>query len=131
MGIDLQEPGRRRRPPRPQLPRTETRAPAAPKKKKRRLFGKDDDADARLEGYVGDEAFEHAVIDDEDSRRRAAPGRGPARAPGVRRPTQAEIAVEKIKAAQGLGSSRRPAAARRTPPRPFRSSPPAWWPPAR
>jgi S-DNA-T family DNA segregation ATPase FtsK/SpoIIIE len=72
--------------------------PAAPKKKKRRFFGKDEEGDGGLEGYVGDEAFEHAVVDDEDPQ--------PARpAPGVRRPTQAEIAVEKIKAAQGLGSA--------------------------
>ncbi|MDQ4047478.1 MAG: DNA translocase FtsK, partial [Actinomycetota bacterium] len=40
-------------------------APAAPKKKRRRLFGKEQGADPRLEGYVGDEAFEHAVIDDD------------------------------------------------------------------
>ncbi|KRE61886.1 cell division protein FtsK [Arthrobacter sp. Soil736] len=85
-------------------------APAEPKKKRKRLFGKDRDADARLEGYVGDEAFEHAVIDDDP-----APGSpkgakaSSAVAPGVRRPTQAEIAVEKIKAAQGLGSTAGPA----------------------
>lgn len=84
-------------------------APAEPKKKRKRLFGKDDDADARLERYVGDEAFEHAVIDDDAE---PAPEKGTkgargasAVAPGVRRPTQAEIAVEKIKAAQGLGST--------------------------
>ncbi|TLM84953.1 DNA translocase FtsK [Pseudarthrobacter sp. NamE2] len=72
---------------------------AAPKKKKRKLFGKDEDkSDAGLEGYVGDEAFEHAVIDDDDAQ-------PPRPAPGVRRPTQAEIAVEKIKAAQGLGAA--------------------------
>jgi S-DNA-T family DNA segregation ATPase FtsK/SpoIIIE len=47
---------------------------------------------------VGDEAFEHAVVDDDDPE-------PPRPAPGVRRPTQAEIAVEKIKAAQGLGSA--------------------------
>jgi S-DNA-T family DNA segregation ATPase FtsK/SpoIIIE len=85
----------------------ENSAPAAPKKKRRRLFGKDEDSDPRLEGYVGDEAFEHAVIDDD-----AGPaGKGsPGVAPGVRRPTQAEIAVEKIKAAQGLGSKSRDSA---------------------
>jgi S-DNA-T family DNA segregation ATPase FtsK/SpoIIIE len=83
----------------------QTAAAAAPKKKKRRLFGKDGDSDAGLEGYVGDEAFEHAVIDDEDPANDAKPGQGPRLAPGVRRPTQAEIAVEKIKAAQGLGTS--------------------------
>ncbi|CAM3084242.1 DNA translocase SpoIIIE [Arthrobacter ulcerisalmonis] len=74
------------------------RTPPAAKKKRRRLFGKDTDADAGLEGYVGDEAFEHAVIDDDEEK-----SSGPA--PGVRRPTQAEIAVGKIKAAQGLGSA--------------------------
>jgi S-DNA-T family DNA segregation ATPase FtsK/SpoIIIE len=76
----------------------ERSAPAVPKKKKRRFFGKHDEADAGLEGYVGDEAFEHAVIDDDEAQ-------PPRPAPGVRRPTQAEIAVEKIKAAQGLGSA--------------------------
>lgn len=80
----------------------ENSAPAAPKKKRKRLFGKEQDADPRLEGYVGDEAFEHAVIDDDEP---ASSGKvASAVAPGVRRPTQAEIAVEKIKAAQGLGT---------------------------
>lgn len=84
----------------------ENSAPAAPKKKRKRLFGKDQDSDARLQGYVGDEAFEHAVIDDDAPP--ASSGKGSsAVAPGVRRPTQAEIAVEKIKAAQGLGASNR------------------------
>jgi S-DNA-T family DNA segregation ATPase FtsK/SpoIIIE len=77
--------------------------PPAPKKKRKRLFGKDEEADPRLEGYVGDEAFEHAVIDDDGTSPDAGKG-APAVAPGVRRPTQAEIAVEKIKAAQGLGA---------------------------
>jgi S-DNA-T family DNA segregation ATPase FtsK/SpoIIIE len=83
----------------------ENAAQAPAKKKKRmRLFGKDQDTDPRLEGYVGDEAFEHAVIDDDEAAEEAKGGKGPRPAPGVRRPTQAEIAVEKIKAAQGLGS---------------------------
>lgn len=103
MGIDLQEPGDAvDSHDRSYL--EETRAAAAPKKKKRRFFGKDDEADPKLEGYVGDEAFEHAVIDDEEAEAERA-GAGPRPAPGVRRPTQAEIAVEKIKAAQGLGSA--------------------------
>ncbi|MDQ0756924.1 DNA translocase FtsK [Arthrobacter sp. B3I4] len=89
----------------------------APKKKRKRLFGKDDDNDPRLEGYVGDEAFEHAVVDDDESAETHGKGAGKtgkgasAVAPGVRRPTQAEIAVEKIKAAQGLGSTAVDAAA--------------------
>jgi S-DNA-T family DNA segregation ATPase FtsK/SpoIIIE len=101
MGIDLQEPDQAR----DSHDRSyldETPAAAAPaKKKKRRFFGKDEEPDAGLEGYVGDEAFEHAVIDDDE----AKGSKGPRLAPGVRRPTQAEIAVEKIKAAQGLGTA--------------------------
>jgi DNA segregation ATPase FtsK/SpoIIIE, S-DNA-T family len=102
MGIDLLDEQDRDKHDRSYLERTP--AAAAPKndrKKKRRFFGKDEeDGDAGLEGYVGDEAFEHAVIDDDD----AKGGQEPRPAPGVRRPTQAEIAVEKIKAAQGLGA---------------------------
>ncbi|WP_253074609.1 DNA translocase FtsK, partial [Microbacterium sp. Bi128] len=88
------------------------------RKKRKRLFGKDHDDESGLEGYVGDEAFERALIaDDEAADAPPAKGtRGKARsgvaadaapdvAPGVRRPTQAEIAVEKIKAAQGLGTA--------------------------
>jgi S-DNA-T family DNA segregation ATPase FtsK/SpoIIIE len=98
MGIDLQEPGDSHD--RSYL--EETPAAAAPTKKKRmRFFGRDEESDAGLEGYVGDEAFEHAVIDDDG----AKAGKGPGPAPGVRRPTPAEIAVEKIKAAQGLGTA--------------------------
>ncbi|MFK0001520.1 DNA translocase FtsK [Paenarthrobacter sp. NPDC090522] len=74
---------------------------AKPRKKRTRLFGKDDESEAKLEGYVGDEAFEHAIVDDDENPAPSAP-RVP---PGVRRPTQAEIAVGKIKAAQGLGAA--------------------------
>ena len=107
MGVDLQDAGDGDAHDRSYL--YENAAPAAPKKKRRsRLFGKDQDTDPRLEGYVGDEAFEHAVIDDDEATDSAngtkAGGKGSRPAPGVRRPTQAEIAVEKIKAAQGLGT---------------------------
>jgi S-DNA-T family DNA segregation ATPase FtsK/SpoIIIE len=103
MGLDLQEPGEAAdRHDRSYL--EQTRAAVAPRKKKRRFFGRNEDSDAGLEGYVGDEAIEHAVIDDEDAEADKS-GRGPRPAPGVRRPTQAEIAVEKIKAAQGLGAA--------------------------
>ncbi|MDE8670075.1 DNA translocase FtsK [Pseudarthrobacter sp. H3Y2-7] len=103
MGLDLQEPGEAAdRHDRSYL--EQTRAAVAPRKKKRRFFGRNEDSDAGLEGYVGDEAFEHAVIDDEDAEADKS-GRGPRPAPGVRRPTQAEMAVEKIKAAQGLGAA--------------------------
>jgi S-DNA-T family DNA segregation ATPase FtsK/SpoIIIE len=83
----------------------ENDAPAAPKRKRKRLFGKDQDADAGLEGYVGDEAFERALIEDADAAAAAQASGASSVAPGVRRPTQAEIAVEKIKAAQGLGTA--------------------------
>ncbi|TPV51341.1 DNA translocase FtsK [Pseudarthrobacter phenanthrenivorans] len=99
MGVDLLDEQDRNAHDRSYLERTASPAPAkAPRKKRRRLFGKDEeDAAAGLDGYVGDEAFEHAVIDDDEPN-------APRPAPGVRRPTQAEIAVEKIKAAQGLGA---------------------------
>ncbi|MFC0484946.1 FtsK/SpoIIIE family DNA translocase [Pseudarthrobacter scleromae] len=99
MGIDLLDEQDRDKHDRSYLERTPAAAPPKnARKKKRRFFGKDEeDGDAGLEGYVGDEAFEHAVIDDDDPK-------PPRPAPGVRRPTQAEIAVEKIKAAQGLGA---------------------------
>ncbi|MEV8130490.1 DNA translocase FtsK [Pseudarthrobacter oxydans] len=105
MGIDLLDEQDRDKHDRSYLERTPAAAPPKnARKKKRRFFGKDEeDGDAGLEGYVGDEAFEHAVIDDDDPK-------PPRPAPGVRRPTQAEIAVEKIKAAQGLGSGAPPSA---------------------
>ncbi|MEJ1116358.1 DNA translocase FtsK [Paenarthrobacter sp. CCNWLY172] len=78
----------------------ENDAPAKPKKKRMRFFGKDEEPEAGLEGYVGDEAFEHAIVDDD-----APASPEPRVPPGVRRPTQAEIAVGKIKAAQGLGAA--------------------------
>jgi S-DNA-T family DNA segregation ATPase FtsK/SpoIIIE len=84
----------------------ENDTPAPVRKKRRRLFGKDPESDAGLEGYVGDEAFERALIEDEEAAAAKAAGKGAKSvAPGVRRPTQAEIAVEKIKAAQGLGTA--------------------------
>ncbi len=100
MGIDLLDEQDRDKHDRSYLERTPAAAPPKnARKKKRRFFGKDEeDGDAGLEGYVGDEAFEHAVIDDDEDPKPPRP------APGVRRPTQAEIAVEKIKAAQGLGA---------------------------
>ena len=113
MGIDLQDDDGGDRHDRSYL--YENDAPAPPKKKRKRLFGKDHDDESGLEGYVGDEAFERALIADEEAaddappakgaKGKAAPGAAPDVAPGVRRPTQAEIAVEKIKAAQGLGTA--------------------------
>ncbi|MEE2521826.1 DNA translocase FtsK [Pseudarthrobacter sp. J75] len=97
VGLDLQEPGESGHAHDRSYLFENNGSAQAPKKKRRKLFGKDEDAAPRLEGYVGDEAFEHAVID-EDAPAADRP------APGVRRPTQAEIAVEKIKAAQGLGT---------------------------
>lgn len=116
MGIDLQDDDGGDRHDRSYL--YENDAPAPPRKKRKRLFGKDHDDESGLEGYVGDEAFERALIADDEAadappvkgtrgkaRSGVAADAAPDVAPGVRRPTQAEIAVEKIKAAQGLGTA--------------------------
>ncbi len=81
-------------------------ATATPEPKKRkRLFGKDK-ADAPFDadqpgpdsdGFVGDEAFERAVIEDEERRAREAEAAVP---PGVRRPTKQELAAEELKRSQ-------------------------------
>ncbi|MHA7222663.1 FtsK/SpoIIIE family DNA translocase [Arthrobacter sp. RHLT1-20] len=109
MGIDLQAADGDNRDGHDRSYLYENDAPAPAKKKRRRLFGKDHDADAGLEGYVGDEAFERALIEDEEAEAAKSAGGSTTGsksvAPGVRRPTQAEIAVEKIKAAQGLGTA--------------------------
>ncbi len=78
--------------------RAEQKAP----KKRSRLFGRAPKKGAEedvLDGYVGDEAFERAVLDADDDASTA-----PAVPPGVRRPTQQEMATEKIKRNQGLAS---------------------------
>ena len=65
MGIDLQDDDGGDRHDRSYL--YENDAPAPPRKKRKRLFGKDHDDEAGLEGYVGDEAFERALIADEEA----------------------------------------------------------------
>ncbi|QTG79824.1 FtsK/SpoIIIE family DNA translocase [Arthrobacter crystallopoietes] len=76
------------------------------KKPRKRRFGRDKHApedEEQDEGYYGDEAFETPVIEDEDAPRAAAPGpAAPKVPPGVRRPTQSELAAEKLKRDQGL-----------------------------
>ncbi|MHA7294643.1 FtsK/SpoIIIE family DNA translocase [Arthrobacter sp. HLT1-21] len=89
-------------------PSTPTKKP----KRRMRLFGRDRAADreqAELDGYVGDEAFERAVVDDDvdhdaqDQRgHQAAAPTEPRVPPGVRRPTQQERATEKIKQDHGI-----------------------------
>ena len=76
---------------------------AAKPKKKSRLFGgrKNTNQEDNLDGYVGDEAFERAVLDDDGDPIPASP----TIPPGVRRPTQQERATEKIKRNQGLGDA--------------------------
>ncbi|WP_136609860.1 FtsK/SpoIIIE family DNA translocase [Sinomonas albida] len=62
-------------------------------RKKRRIFGHDEDegADQEQEGFAGDEAFERAVVGEPDpTEALPAPGR-----------SQAEAAIEKIRAARG------------------------------
>ncbi|WDF34411.1 DNA translocase FtsK [Arthrobacter agilis] len=73
---------------------------AAEPRKRKRLFGKDkdprptEDEHGDADGYVGDEAFERAVIEDEERRAREAEAAVP---PGVRRPTKQELAAEELK----------------------------------
>ncbi|MBZ5869596.1 hypothetical protein LAQ72_27510, partial [Escherichia coli] len=54
-----------------------------------------------LDRFNGDEAFEHALVDADPVD--TAPTT-PLVPPGVRRPTKAEIATEKLKASQGLAA---------------------------
>ena len=83
--------------------------PERPKQKKqrKRVFGRDKPAEEQGDyddgGFYGDEAFETPVIDD-------GPVTGPVPTlpatpkvpPGVRRPTQSELAAEQLKREQGL-----------------------------
>ena len=91
-------------------------ATPAPKRRKR-LFGKDkkdkkdepfdaENAEKDGDGYDGDEAFERAVIEDEERRAREAEEAVPA---GIRRPTKQELAAEEIKRSQGIGLPHREA----------------------
>ena len=61
-------------------------------------------AAAASEGFAGDEAFERALLRDEEEEAAAAAAAAaaPAIPPGVRRPTQAELATQKIRRNQGL-----------------------------
>ncbi len=81
------------------------KAAKPPRKKGKGIFGRgaDDDENVGLDGYFGDEAFERALVDaDDDGVAAAAAAPAPSLPPGVRRPTQAEIAADKIRARQGL-----------------------------
>lgn len=71
------------------------------RKKKRRLFGKDsDESEVQAGGLAGDEPYERAIVEDPDAVDPTAPM--PATAPGR---SQAEAAIQKIRAAQGRGSA--------------------------
>ncbi|EMY35155.1 FtsK/SpoIIIE family protein [Arthrobacter crystallopoietes BAB-32] len=79
-----------------------------PKKPRKRLFGRgkqtaeEEDYDD-VEGFFGDEAFETPVIDAEPPTEPVASvQQAPKVPPGVRRPTQSELAAEKLKREQGL-----------------------------
>lgn len=79
-------------------------APAAPPKKKRRRFGKDKDAGPvpEDEGFHVTEAFETPVIEPDPEDERASLPPAPKVPPGVRRPTRAELEMDKLKRDQGL-----------------------------
>ncbi|MCC3280566.1 DNA translocase FtsK [Arthrobacter sp. zg-Y40] len=59
-------------------------------------------AAAAQDGFAGDEAFERALLADEEEEAAAAAAAAPVVPPGVRRPTQAELATQKIRRNQGL-----------------------------
>ncbi|MCQ1954829.1 DNA translocase FtsK [Arthrobacter sp. zg-Y238] len=64
---------------------------------------KEAEAAAVQDGFAGDEAFERALLqDEEDEAAAAAAAAAPAVPPGVRRPTQSELATQKIRRNQGL-----------------------------
>ncbi|WP_427016997.1 DNA translocase FtsK 4TM domain-containing protein [Pseudarthrobacter sp. P1] len=77
------------------------KAARPPRQKGKGFFSRHDDdvEDTGLDGYFGDEAFEQALVDAAAADEAAAASSLP---PGVRRPTQAEIAADKIRARQGL-----------------------------
>ena len=91
--------------------------PAKPAKAKRtRRRDKHPEDDVHPEGFAGDEAFERALLnDDEEYGRDAAAAAVPAPAPaptvppGVRRPTRDELATRKLRQAQGLEDEPEPA----------------------
>ncbi len=101
-------------------------ATAKPKPRRRRgLFSKvdpepsasDSDHDS---GFVGDEAFERALIEDEERRVREGSHAVP---PGVRRPTRQERAAEEIKRSQGIIAPEPPDDAPAVPGRPEQKAP--------
>ncbi len=75
-------------------------------KRERKRRGKDSAVpeESDSDGLVGDEAFENAVIDD----RAKNDNEGNKIPPGVRRPTQSELAADKIKRDQGLPTTGAP-----------------------
>ncbi|MCC9146289.1 MULTISPECIES: DNA translocase FtsK [unclassified Arthrobacter] len=79
-------------------------APKPEKVRKPRKSRREKEAEAAaLEGFAGDEAFERALLqDEEEEAAAAAAATAPAVPPGVRRPTQAELATQKIRRNQGL-----------------------------
>ncbi|MBD7995903.1 DNA translocase FtsK [Arthrobacter sp. Sa2CUA1] len=84
--------------------------PAKPKKaRKPSRFArtrKDEEAE-HSDGFAGDEAFEAALLRDEEERQEAALAE-PAVPPGVRRPTKAELATQKLRRQQGLEEDAEP-----------------------
>ncbi|MCU1573076.1 MAG: cell division protein FtsK [Micrococcaceae bacterium] len=78
-----------------------------PRRKGKGLFGRkaEPEHEAGVDGYMGDEAFEKALIAEAEESASVEAKDEPTVPPGVRRPTQAEIAAEKIRARQGLQAS--------------------------
>ena len=142
MGIDLQDDDGGDRHDRSYL--YENDAPAPPRKKRKRLFGKDHDDESGLEGYVGDEAFERALIADEEAAD-APPAKGtrgkarsgveptprPMSRPASAVPPRPRSPSKRSKPPRASARQDQPALRRSpaaTPPRPSRWSLRGWWP---
>jgi DNA segregation ATPase FtsK/SpoIIIE, S-DNA-T family len=84
-----------------------------PRRKGKGRFGRkgEPEHEAGLDGFMGDEAFEKALIAEAEESGQAGHKDQPSVPPGVRRPTQAELAAEKIRARQGLQDTTEPAPA--------------------
>ncbi|MCC9193932.1 DNA translocase FtsK [Arthrobacter sp. zg-Y916] len=81
--------------------------PEKPKKQRRFGKGRKDEETEHPDGYAGDEAFEAALLRDEEERQEAAAAES-AVPPGVRRPTKAELATQKLRRDQGLEDAEPP-----------------------
>ncbi|MDF2497418.1 DNA translocase FtsK 4TM domain-containing protein [Arthrobacter koreensis] len=85
-----------------------TDRPAKPKKERRFGRARKEAEQEHSDGFAGDEAFEAALLRDEEERAEAAAAAEPQVPPGVRRPTKSELATQKLRRDQGLEDAEPP-----------------------